>query len=259
MTDHILVTGGTGRIGGRVVPLLVEAGATVRVLTRHGGMDAAGVTHVIGDVRKGIGLDAAVEGVGTVLHLAGGPKGDDVSTRNMAAAARGAGVRHLVLISVIGADRMPIGYFRAKASAERAVVESGVPGTILRVAQLHDFVLTALEAMARLPLVPAPRGLRFEPVEVGEVASRLAELTLAAPAGRVTDLAGPQVRPMDDLLRVYLAAKGRRRQIVPVHIPGRAGVGYRSGANLSERPDRRGRTWEEFLEEREAAASSAVG
>ncbi|MGD8166097.1 SDR family oxidoreductase [Herbiconiux sp. P16] len=257
MNTPILVTGGTGTLGRRVVPLLVDAGRAVRVLTRHPAADSPGIQHVEGDTVAGRGLDAALTGVEIVLHLAGGAKGDDIAARNLAAAACAADVRHLILISVVGADRMPIGYFRAKAAAERAVARSGVPWTVLRAAQLHDFVLPIVRSMARLPLLPAPRGLRFEPVDRDEVAARLAELTLGAPAGRVPDLAGPEVLDIPQLAAAYAAARAgadariRHRRPLPVRLPGAVGRAYRAGDNLAASDAQRGGvTWRSFLARR---------
>ncbi|MCS5718025.1 NAD(P)H-binding protein [Herbiconiux sp. CPCC 205763] len=260
MNAPILVTGGTGTIGRRVVPWLVEAGRSVRILTRHPGADSPGIEHVGGDTVTGRGVDAALSGVEVVLHLAGGAKGDDVAARTLVNAARVAGVRHIVMISVIGADRMPIGYFRAKAAAERTLAESGLPWTVLRVAQLHDFVLPIVRSMARLPLLPAPRGLRFEPVDRDEVAARLTALTLEAPAGRVPDLAGPEVLDIPQLAAAYAAAEAqarangrppRRRPSLPVRLPGAVGRAYRAGDNLADTDTERGhRTWSDFLAER---------
>jgi uncharacterized protein YbjT (DUF2867 family) len=245
MHAPILVTGGTGTIGRRVVPLLRAEGAELRILTRHPGTDEPGIRHLEGDTVTGRGLAEAMAGAGTVLHLAGGAKGDDVAAARVTQAARAAGVGHLVLISVIGADRMPIGYFRAKATAERAFAESGVPWSILRVAQLHEFVLPMVRGLARLPLVPAPGGLRFEPVHVDEVARRLADLALGAPAGRVADLAGPEVLTVPDLVAAY---RGRSARAVPVRLPGAVGRAYRAGDNLAGPDAARGtRTWAEFL------------
>lgn len=250
MTSPILLTGGTGTLGGHVLPLLHAAGRDVRVLTRHPRESEPGTTYVAGDLLADTGIEQAVDGVDTVLHLAGGPKGDDRATATLARAAAAAGVRHLVLISVIAADRIPLGYFRAKAGAERAVVESGVPHTVLRAAQFHDLTLTLARKLGGLPLVPAPSGMRWQPVDSREVATRLVELTLGEPAGRVTDLAGPEVRPLSDLVRDYLAARGRKRRSVPVRIPGRAGRAYRSGDNLNLADVTHGeRTWADFLEE----------
>jgi uncharacterized protein YbjT (DUF2867 family) len=217
MTGTILVTGGTGTL----------------------------------DLLSGTGIEAAVEGVETVLHLAGGPKGDDRATETLVRAATNADVAHLVLISVIASDRIPLGYFRAKAGAERAVVESGIPHSILRATQFHDLTLTVAQKMGAMPLVPAPGGLRWQPVDSREVASRLVELALGNPAGRVADLAGPEVLTLADLTRGYLAARGKRRPFLPVRIPGKAGKAYRSGANLNLATAAHGnRTWKEYLAER---------
>ncbi|MEU6236185.1 NAD(P)H-binding protein [Kitasatospora sp. NPDC047058] len=247
----VLVTGGTGTLGGHVLPLLRAAGREVRVLTRSARPVADGVTYVTGDLLRDEGTDAAVAGAGTVLHLAGGAKGDDVATANLVRAAQRAGVRHLVYISVIGADRLPLGYFRAKLGAEQAVADSGLPYTTLRAAQFHDLALKVAAGMAKLPLVPAPGGIRWQPVDARDVAARLVELALDEPAGHVPDLAGPTVYPMAELVRGYLKARGKSRPMLPVRVPGKVGRAYRAGDNLTLAGAETGRrTWEQFLAER---------
>ncbi|MFH9004039.1 SDR family oxidoreductase [Streptomyces afghaniensis] len=251
MTTPILVTGGTGTLGGHVVPLLRASGHDVRILTRRPRPATAGVEYVTGDLLKGEGVEAAVDGVETVLHLAGGPKGDDEATRTLVRAASAAGVRHLVYISVVGADRVPLAWMRTKLESERAVADSGIPWTILRAAQFHDLALTMVEKMAKLPVLPVPGGLRLQPVDSREVAARLAELTLGAPSGLVPDLTGPHVYDLAALARPYLRRSGRRRPMLPVRIPGKAGRAYRAGANLTlEGAEEGKRTWEEFLAEK---------
>ncbi|HEU4346350.1 MAG TPA: NAD(P)H-binding protein [Actinoplanes sp.] len=248
-----LITGGTGTLGRLVVPRLREAGAEVRVLSRGDGGS------VTGDLTTGAGIDEAVAGVHTVVHCAGSAKGDDHKARTLVRAAARAGVRHIVFISVVGADRMPVvsgidrasfGYFAAKLGAERAIAESGLPWTTLRATQFHDLTLTAVRQLAKLPVVGVPAGVRFQPVDAGEVAGRLVELALGAPAGLVPDLGGPRVYGMDELVRSYLRATGRRRPILPIRFAGRAYRAMRDGANLA--PDRAvgHRTWEDFLTER---------
>jgi uncharacterized protein YbjT (DUF2867 family) len=244
MTSPILVTGGTGLLGGHLVPLLRAAGHDVRVLSRRGGES------VTGDLLTGEGLDAAVTGIHTIVHLAGAQKGDDVATRNLVGAATRAGVRHVVYISVIGADRVPLGWMRMKLAAERALAESSLPWTTLRAAQFHDLVYKTVRAMARMPVVPVPGGLRFQPVDAGDVAARLVELALDEPAGLVPDMAGPTVYPIGDLIRDYLHRHGKRRPMLPVRVPGKVGRAYRAGANLTLDGATLGkRTWEEFLSE----------
>ncbi len=247
-SPSILVTGGTGTLGRRVTPLLRQAGCRVRVMSRTPRESADGLEYVRADLLADEGIEAALVGAETVLHLAGGPKGDDVATRNLVRAAKGVGVRHLVYISVIAADRMPLTYFRAKAGAERAVAESGLEWTTLRAAQFHELVLAVLRVMAKSPVIPVPAGVRLQPVDPRDVALRLAELALGKPAGRVPDLAGPTVYEAHDLVRGYLRASGLRRLALPVFLPGKAGGAYRRGENLSlANTDTGTRTWESFL------------
>jgi uncharacterized protein YbjT (DUF2867 family) len=251
MTSSILLTGGTGTLGSLVTPLLRDAGHHVRVLSRHDHKPADDVEYVTGDLLKGEGIEPAVDGADIVLHLAGGPKGDDEATRNLVRAASRARVGHLVLISVIGADRLPLGYFKAKLGAEQAAADSGLPWTTLRAAQFHDLVLTVVRNLAKLPVIPVPGGLRFQPVDAHDVAERLVDLTLGRPAGLVPDLAGPTVYGLDDLSRGYLRARGKRRPMMPVRLPGKAGRAYRAGENLSLEGVTIGkRTWEDFLAEK---------
>ncbi|MFI7071607.1 SDR family oxidoreductase [Micromonospora sediminicola] len=260
MATPILVTGGTGTLGRHVVPLLRAAGHPVRVLSRRGGRTGDGVTHVTADLLTDADLVPAIRGVDTVLHLAGGARGDDRAAGNLVRAARRAGVTHLVHVSVVGADRVPLAWMRSKLDAERAVVDSGLPWTVLRAAQFHDLVLTMLATMARLPVVPVPGGLRLQPVDAAEVAARLVELALGAPAGLTPDLAGPGTHGVDELLTGYLTATGRRRPRVPVRIPGRAGRAYREGANLARPGATVGvRTWDDFLARRAQRAGARRG
>lgn len=259
MTSLILVTGGTGTLGRRVVPRLLAAGCRVRVLSRHAHEAADGVEYVTGDLLGNEGIPAAVAGAEIIVHCAGGRKDDDVATRNLVAAASQAGHPHLVFISVVGADRIPVtsavdramfGYFGFKLAAERVVAESGLPWTILRATQFHDLSLVVMGQMAKLPVIPVPAGVRFQPVDTDEVAARLVELALGAPAGLVPDIAGPRVSSMSDLLRVYLRARGKHRLLVPVRLPGQAARAVRAGANLAPGRAVGRRTWEEFLAER---------
>lgn len=244
----MLVTGGTGTLGRQVVPLVLAAGWKVRVLSRHAHDRGDGIEYVAADLMQGDGLDAAVEGAEVVVHLAGGPKGDDIGTRNLVQAAERAGVRHLVHISVTAVDQLPLTYFKSKLGAEQAVRRSAVPWTVLRAAQFHDFALKTVQAMAKLPVLPVPGGLRFQPVDARDVAERLVELALGEPAGLVPDVVGPKVYTLGELARDYLKATGKRRLSLPVRVPGKAGKVYRAGGNLTLSGAHVGtRTWEDFL------------
>ncbi|WP_327584804.1 NAD(P)H-binding protein [Nonomuraea sp. NBC_00507] len=254
----ILVTGGTGTLGRLVVPLLRKAGCEVRVLSRGGHEPENGIEYVTGDMSTGEGLQAAVDGVETIVHCAGSAKGDEVKARNLVQAASRAGAPHVVYISVVGADRVPVvsgidramfGYFAAKREAEQVIAASGLPWTTLRATQFHDWVWTTLGTMAKLPVLMTWGGARFQPVDAGEVAARLVELALDEPAGLVPDIAGPRVYRMEELARDYVKATGKRRLILPVRSPGKAAAAFRAGANLAPERAVGRRTWEDFLAE----------
>jgi uncharacterized protein YbjT (DUF2867 family) len=153
-----------------------------------------------------------------------------------------------VYISIVGADRVTFGFVRAKLEAEQIVTDSGLPWTTLRATQFYDLILNGTQKLARLPMVPVPAGFPTQPVDAGEVAARLAELTLGEPAGRVPDMAGPQVLSFADLVRGYLRASGRRRPVLPVWLPGLRRI--RDGALIPE-PSADTligtRTWAQFL------------
>ena len=159
----ILVTGGTGTLGRLVVPRLQQASARVRVLSRTEHPSVDGVSYVPGDLASGAGIEAAVRGVDTVVHLAGNAKGDGDLARRLVAAAAAAGRPHLVSISVVGAERVPVvsgvdramfGYFAAKREAELVVAGSGLPWTTLRATQFHDLTLTTVRTLGKLPTDP---------------------------------------------------------------------------------------------------------
>jgi uncharacterized protein YbjT (DUF2867 family) len=142
------------------------------------------------------------------------------------------------------------GYFASKLAAERVVADSGLPWTTLRATQFHDLILMVAQQMTKLPVIPVPAGVRFQPVDAGEVAGRLVELALGPPAGLAPDMAGPQVHTVPDLLHSYLRASGKRRPMVPVPLPGKAAGAVRAGANLAPGRAVGHRTWEDFLAER---------
>jgi uncharacterized protein YbjT (DUF2867 family) len=130
------------------------------------------------------------------------------------------------------------------------VADSGLPWTTLRATQFHDLVLTVAQQLAKLPVLPVPAGIRCQPIDAGEVAARLVELSLGKPSGLVSDMGGPRVYELTDLIRSYLRASHRRRLLVPVRLPGKAAQAVRAGAILAPDQAVGHRTWEDFLADR---------
>jgi uncharacterized protein YbjT (DUF2867 family) len=250
----ILVTGGTGTLGKQVVVRLRDTNREVRVLSRRAGHSRDGLTFVTGDLATGEGLPAAVHGAATIVHCASNRKEDTQATRNLVLAAAREQSPHLVYISIVGVDRFPRGYYKSKLAAEGVIADSGLPWTTLRATQFYELIRNGARRLAALPVIPVPAGFAVQPVDSGEVATRLAELALGDPRGRVPDMAGPQVLSFADMIRVYLAATGRRaRPVVPVWIPGlgpiRAGALYPpKGTEVTMGH----RTWRDFLADQPA-------
>lgn len=227
-----LITGGTGTLGRDLVPLLPGA----LTLSRSAG-------DRIADLSTGAGVSAALEGVTTVIHLADGRDQERVA-RNLLAAA--SGLQHLVLISIVGIDRIPFGYYRAKLAAERVIESSSTPFTILRTTQFHQFAAGMFEAQRISPVLVTPR-LRVQPIDTRVVAAALATAALGEPAGRLPDLGGPEILTALEIVTQLKAARGWRRPVVPISLAGTAWDGFAAGYNLA--PDNRsgGRTFAEYL------------
>lgn len=240
----IMVTGGTGTLGRLVTERLRTGGHEVRVLSRHAQPYAV-------DLRKGTGLVEAVTGVDTIVHCASSPRGgDEEMSRRLIDAARDAGVRHLVYISIVGVDQVPLGYYRSKLAVERMVEESGIGWTVLRTTQFHDLVLRVMQGFAKLPVMLLPAGVCDQPIDADEVAARLAALAAGEPAGRVADMGGPEVRTFRDLARAYLRASGRRRRLVDVPLAGRTYRAIRAGGHMVPGLAVGEGTFEQFLKDR---------
>jgi uncharacterized protein YbjT (DUF2867 family) len=249
MPHPTLVTGGTGTLGRHVVTRLRAAAQDVHVLSRRPAPPTPGPTWHTGDLRRGTGLRDALNGAGTVVHCATAMRGDIEAAQRLIAAARRAGAPHLVYISIVGVDVVPFSYYRSKLQVERLVEASGLPWTILRTTQFHNLVASAADALSKAPpLMAVPAGTRFQPIEVEEVADRLAELALAGkPAERVPDMGGPEVLTTREIAERYLRATGRRRKVVEVPLPGAAARGFRAGGHLTPGNAAGRRTFEEFL------------
>jgi uncharacterized protein YbjT (DUF2867 family) len=154
-------------------------------------------------------------------------------------------------------DRMMFSYFDMKRKTEDVVAGAGLPWTTIRATQFHDLILLVMEKLVKLPVVPVPSGVEFQPVDTDEVAARLVELAVGEPSGLVPDIAGPRIYGTAGLVRGYLRATNQRRPLVPIRLPGTAARALRAGANLA--PDRAlgRRTWEDFLAERLHAGAAS--
>jgi uncharacterized protein YbjT (DUF2867 family) len=235
MSRHVLVTGATGTLGRKVVGAATAAGHQVRAMSRRSHVGYTGVHWAQGDLLANSGVDAAVDGVDVVVHCATqGTRDKDVaSTENLITAARKAGVSHIVYVSIVVIDRIPLPYYKTKLRVERVLEASGIGHTVLRATQFHDLIKMSFTIQRFSPLLCTLRGVRFQPIDTRDVTARLVDLIDCEPAGRAADIGGPAAHTHAELARMYLTASGRRRPVVDMPVPGRIIAGYRAGANLA--------------------------
>lgn len=233
-----LVTGGTSGPGRPLVQRLRELGHDVRVLSRR-----PGTGHVVGDIDKGVGLDAAVDGAEVVVHLASNRSKDIAGTERLLLAAKAAGVGHLVFLSIVGVDRIPYAYYRDKVANEQAIAASGLPFTILRATQFHSFPGEILAMLGGHLFLDLP----IQSIGVLDVAARLAELATVAPAGRVADIGGPEILQTRDILGRLQRADRAKRRVLFVRLPGKTVRAFRAAHHTSGLPGYGTQTFDEWL------------
>ncbi|WIM99548.1 NAD(P)H-binding protein [Actinoplanes oblitus] len=251
---RIAVAGGTGWVGRLVVAEAERAGHDVVVIARSRGIDVIG----------GDGLDAALRGADVVIDVTNrttldGAKATaffETVTRNLQEAGVRAGVKHHVLLSIIGVDRVAWGYYQAKLHQERVALAGPVATTVLRAAQFHEFAVQSLTRFGG-PVAVVPRMLS-QPVAAREVAAELVRLAAGAPAGMAAEIAGPEVLEMGALVREVARAHGPHKWVLSLPMPGRAGKAMATGGNLPSGPGIRGtETFDQWLRRRGADSPTA--
>ncbi|MBM7568163.1 SDR family oxidoreductase [Paenibacillus sacheonensis] len=208
----IVVIGGTGLIGSKLVQLLSGLGHEAVAASPSRGVNAV----------TGEGLAEALRGAQVVVDVANAPSWEDqavleffeTSSRNLLAAEAAAGVKHHVALSIVGTDRLPEnGYFRAKLAQERLIAASGIPYTILRATQFFEFVGGIADSFMVDNAVRVP-AVSFQPIVSDDVSAALADCAVEAPANGILEVAGPDRMRFDELVRLFLASKGDPREVV---------------------------------------------
>src|ERR1700751_5635696 len=206
---NIIVIGGTGLIGSKVVAKLKQKGHEVIAAAPNTGVNTI----------TGEGLKEALVRAQAVIDLANSPSFEDkavleffeTSGRNLLAAEPAAGVRHHVALSIVGIDRSDNGYFRAKVAQEKLIKTSGIPYTIVRSTQFLEFLRGIADSSTDGNLVRLPPAL-FQPIAADDVAASVADVALAPPHNGIVEIAGPERAPFNEIVARYLQAVGDPRQ-----------------------------------------------
>ena len=208
----IVVIGGSGLIGTKVVKKLTEQGHEALAASPKTGVDAT----------TGRGLAEALAGAEVVVDVSNAPSWEDAavlaffenSGRNLARAEKEAGVRHHVALSVVGTDRLQeSGYFRAKLAQERLIKGSGIPYTIVRATQFFEFIGAIAAAGVEDSCVRLPNA-SFQPIAAEDVAKAVADAALGSPVNDTIEIAGPERLPLSELVARYLKATNDPREVI---------------------------------------------
>lgn len=245
---EVLIVGGTGLLGREVVREALAAGHTVRATSRTPKPDGTPVQWFEADLTTGKGLEEAAEGTDAVVFAAGDARNHAAveveGIRRLADRVRG----HLVYVSIVGVDTLPIAYYRSKLAAEQALAASTVPHSILRATQFHPFVATVFAGLNRVPLVlPVPRNFRIQPVAVSDVAGRLVRCLKDGPGGLLRDFCGPEVFSLDEAARMWRDARRSRKPIIRIPVPGGTGAAFRKGYNTNPDGELGSGRWADWL------------
>jgi uncharacterized protein YbjT (DUF2867 family) len=262
---RVLVTGGNGLLGREVVRQLGERGYVVRVMSRRAAPETSGAAEwAQGDVVTGAGLPEAVAGADVIIHAAsaGGKNLREVEvggTGRLLALARAARVAHFVFVSIVGVEQIPYPLYRYKVEAENLVRAADVPWSILRATQFHNLIeWRFLEPAGRRPLFLMPTDFKFQPIDPSEVAARLVEAVASGPGGRLPDIGGPEVLTLGRMAQIWMDARGARRPIIHLPLPGRLAAAFRHGRNTCPSA-RYGRiTWAEWAQRTNVPRPAAI-
>lgn len=245
----IAIAGGTGAVGRHVTAAVSSMGHEPLVLARSTGID----------LTSGEGLAAALDGVASVIDVTStqtrsaeeSARFFAAVTQNLLAAEKAAGVGHHVMLGIVGSDKAPFEYYAGKVEQERLVETGPVPWTILRATQFHEFASQIFGQVKVGPFVLIPT-MKSQPVAAWQVADRLVSIAAGTPQGLATDLAGPEVLRMVDMVSAYVDATGRRARLIQVPLPGGFGKAMRDGTLLPVGTfDMASQTFTEWLREAE--------
>ncbi|HEY5328100.1 MAG TPA: NAD(P)H-binding protein [Mucilaginibacter sp.] len=249
----ILVTGGTGNLGKEVVHQLINKSYQVSILSSQQNLEFDKAVEIFkGDLGENTGLVEAMADADIIVHCASSPKDpqkiDIEGTGNLLAAIDKNKTRHFIYISIVGVDKSDYPYYQAKYKVEKMIAESGLPYSILRTTQFHSFIYNMIKSFVSDDnSIQIPQGMRFQPIELKEVAVRIVQLVENGATGLLPHTGGPQVLSIEDMVLSYLNIFGLHQIFQPMPIGSPRYDLFRSGINLCPANAVGLTTWEEFL------------
>ena len=234
----IAVVGATGTLGTLVTSELERRGHDVRALSRYSP------DHPV-DLRTGDGLSEALAGCEVVVDASndasGSPEVLVEGCRRLLAAEQQTGVGHHICVSIVGCDRMQVGYYKIKLQQEGVVEEAEVPWSIVRATQFHELIAMTFRRGSKLGVMPVPRA-QLQSVAGADVAAEIAQVAEGPPLGGRREIAGPEVIDARVMARQWRSGTHRHVLLVPIRLPGKLGSALRAGLLTAIDPDVLGTT-----------------
>ncbi len=252
--SNITITGGTGTLGSEIVKQFLEQKQEVSILTTKEKKDIQGNVNIIkGDLTEKNSLEPAFRDAEIVVHCASNPINpqavDIEGTRNLLAAVNPDRLKHIIYVSIVGVNRSDYPYYVAKYEAEKLILASGFPSTILRATQFHNLVLRRLIEPADQtgdPVIRVPADMRFQSIDIKDISNKIVDLVLNDPTNAILTAGGPEISTLEEMTEVYLDFLGENKQIVPdpddTSFPS-----FKSGINLCPEHAYGKITWKAFL------------
>lgn len=251
----MLITGGTGLLGKALVNILETAELPYTITSRNPPVDPFPKSRWQKlDLATGNGLKEALKRIDTIFHLASDtkhydPRIDLDGTQSLLEAAKRENVEHFIYISIVGVDKIPIKYYRIKLQAEKLIEASGLPYTILRATQFHDFVDKTLKRFLKFPIGILPKKVKIQPIDTAVVAKVLFELYHQGAEQAILNIGGPQVLEVGALARDWLQAKSLRKPVFNLPLFGELGRSLRAGGLTCREKADHSISWKAWLQQ----------
>jgi uncharacterized protein YbjT (DUF2867 family) len=250
--DNILITGGTGTLGQAIIKQVADIGVINVISTKEKADMSRPVNVFNADLTDIESLRTVAEAADIIIHCASNPTNAKVvdleGTCNLLACVNKTRLKHFIYISIAGIDKSTFPYYIIKQQVEQLIMLAGVPFSILRPTQFHEFVLyRMIKPFEHGTNLTIPAGLKFQSVDVADVAGKIKDLIQTGPANDVTTIGGPEILTIEEMAKTYLTTLGLPASITPEKMEGERFDMLRSGINLCKDKAFGKITWQQYL------------
>ncbi|KOS07398.1 hypothetical protein AM493_16125 [Flavobacterium akiainvivens] len=246
--ENILITGGTGNLGKGLTQILNQKGLQYAVASRSNNENAP--NKVVADLMANKGVAQAVKGRSIIFHLATDLKKDTLLTQNLLQTIGSNKNVHLIYISIVGIDKTPFNYYQQKLASEELIKASGVPYTILRATQFHDFIDYIFTSLLKYRIGLLPKKVMAQPIAVDAVANALYEISLQPAESKTYEIGGLKAYTFNEMAKEWMRKTGKKKFIINLPLFGKLAKAFNGGALLTHTIDATSKSWQDYLNQK---------